>query len=324
MSDGGASAVGGAPTTLFICSAGHSGSTLLDLLLGSHPAAMSLGEITQLPKNVALNTPCSCGTPVRSCALWRRVLDRLATQPEFGDWRADPYALYLGLFEAYTVVDRQHQTPLRKAARKLLYAGAYAHWRWGVGSLSPCTAPLRRGARNKQVLFRVVAETAQKALLIDSSKHYLEAVALYRTAPASTRILLLVRDGRAVFYSGLKRGWPRREALNAWLYTYARGVPLLRKHVAAADLIEVRYEDLAQQPARELHRICESVGASFDAGMLEFRAKTHHVLNGNDMRFAAQGAVRFDEAWRRHLTAADLRYFEARAGALNRKLGYDG
>jgi Sulfotransferase family len=323
MSDGGHSIVDTVPIAMFICAAGHSGSTLLDLLLGSHPAAMSLGEITHLPKNVALNTPCTCGVPVRDCSFWRRVLERLADEPAFGNWREDPYRLFVGLFEASNVVDRRHQTLLRKIMRKLVYIGAYLHWRSRpFNPFAPFTEPLRRGALNKRVLFRVVAEIADKPLLIDSSKHYLEAVTLYRTAPAHTRVLLLVRDGRAVFYAYLKRGYQRHRALNAWRSTYALGMPLLRKHVAERDLIEVRYEDLVRDPQAELQRVCTAIGTSFDAGMLDFQARTHHVLNGNNMRFARDGVIRLDDEWRRKLSAEDLRYFESRAGDLNRALGY--
>lgn len=50
---------------LYICSAGRSGSTLINLVLGSHSQCMSLGEIEHLPKNIALNTPCSCGAAAR-------------------------------------------------------------------------------------------------------------------------------------------------------------------------------------------------------------------------------------------------------------------
>jgi hypothetical protein len=323
MSDGGNSIVDKGPTAMFICAAGHSGSTLLDLLLGSHPAAMSLGEITHLPKNVALNTPCTCGEPVRDCSFWRRVLERLADEPAFGNWREDPYRLFVGLLEASNVVDRRHQTLLRRIMRKVVYIGAYLHWRSRPFDLfAPLTEPLRRGALNKRVLFRVVAEVADKPLLIDSSKHYLEAIALYRTAPAHTRVLLLVRDGRAVFHAHLKRGYQRHRALKAWRSTYARAIPLLRNHIAERDLIEVHYEDLVRDPQAELQRVCTAIGISFDAGMLNFRARTHHVLNGNNMRFAKDSAIRLDDEWRRKLSADDLRYFDSRAGGLNRALGY--
>src|SRR5690606_236057 len=39
---------------VFICSAGHSGSTLLDMLLGTHSRAESLGELVNLPLDIEL------------------------------------------------------------------------------------------------------------------------------------------------------------------------------------------------------------------------------------------------------------------------------
>jgi Sulfotransferase family len=311
-----------APTVVFVCSAGHCGSTLLDLLLGSHPQAMSLGEITQLPKNLALNTPCACGQPVRECRVWSVVVDRLTSQERFSGVRADPYALHLGLFEAGTVIDRKHQTLGRRLYRKAVYAAAFACWRWDAHSLARFTAPLIDGARNKLALFDVVADAVSRPVLVDSSKHYLEAVALHRAAPERTKVLLLIRDGRAVFYSGLKRGHPRHKALDAWRRTYERAIPLLSREIPRDALLELRYEDLARSPAQELHRICSFVGIGYDAAMLDFRSVPHHVVNGNDMRLARSGAIRADDAWRTRLSDADRAYFEARGGGLNRDLGY--
>jgi len=61
---------------LYICGAGHSGSTLLDMLLGSHSRIASLGEVINLPMDWATNNRCTCGAPVRDCALWSAVARR--------------------------------------------------------------------------------------------------------------------------------------------------------------------------------------------------------------------------------------------------------
>ena len=310
------------PVAVFICSANHSGSTLLDLLIGSHPEAMSLGEITQLPKNLALNTRCSCGAPIRDCPLWATVVADLAADPRFSRIHSDPYVLDLGLFEASTVIDTRHQTALRGLKRRALYAAAYAHWAWGVPLLTPFTRSLARRARNKWLLFDVLARRESRLKLVDSSKHYLEAAALYVAAPDRTKIVFLIRDGRAVFYSGLKRGRTRRAALDAWRRTYARAEPLLRR-IAGDAVLPVRYEDLAADPAWELQRICRFIDVRFDERMLDFRSRPHHVANGNDMRFRDGAAIRIDEAWKQALSRTDLAYFEKHAGALNRRMGYD-
>lgn len=309
------------PRLVFVCGAGHTGSTLLDLLLGSHRAAVSLGEITQLPKNLALGTACSCGMPVGRCDFWAPLIAALAETEEFRGMSDDPYVLYLGLFEAGTVIDPNHQTLLRRLYRKAVYAGAYARWRWDVRALAAFTRPLARGARNKWRLFTLVAGKS-KTIVVDSSKHYLEAAALYVAAPQRTKVILLMRDGRAVFHSGLKRGKSRRLALDAWRRTYLHALPILERIVPAGDLLEVRYEALVTEPARELQRICRFVGVTFDVAMLDFRSRPHHVLSGNDMRLGQSAAIRIDESWKHALSREELDYFEARGGALNRRLGY--
>ena len=309
------------PTAVFICSAGHSGSTLLTLLLGSHKNAIALGEITQMPKNLALNTLCSCGSPVSDCTLWTDVVGQLTRQARFARIREQPYSLNLGFFEAGTVIDARHQTPVRQLYRRLVYAAAYAHWRTGLLP-SFVTAPMSAGARNKHELYRTVASVSSKALMIDSSKHYLDAVSVYRAAPQRTKILLLVRDGRAVFYSGLKRGKTRQAALDSWLRSYTRALPLLESQIEPDRLLRVSYEDLAADPGRELRRICEFIPVAYDAQMLDFRSRVHHVLAGNDMRLDDSSAIRVDTAWRDRLTRDDLDYFERRAGSINRALGY--
>src|SRR5690606_6059257 len=91
--------------TACILSAGHSGSTLLNLMLGGHPEAVAVGEITHLPKNLALNTPCQCGVPVGECGFWQAVLRRLPI-----DLSKNPYALETGFINAARVIDHSHAT----------------------------------------------------------------------------------------------------------------------------------------------------------------------------------------------------------------------
>jgi len=61
---------------IFVMGAGHCGSTLLDLILGSHPDAFSLGEFKQLPKRRASKDTQTgeqgevCGVCVDACPIW--------------------------------------------------------------------------------------------------------------------------------------------------------------------------------------------------------------------------------------------------------------
>ena len=125
-----------------------------------------------------------------------------------------------------------------------------------------------------------------------------------------------------MFYSGLKRGKARQAALDSWLHSYTRALPLLESHVEPGNLLRVSYED--SRPIRRANCAASaSSSVAYDAQMLDFRARAHHVLAGNDMRLDDSGTIKVDAAWRNRLTRDELDYFERRAGTINRALGYE-
>lgn len=59
-------------TVVFVASLYHSGSTLLDMLLGQHPRAVGLGEI-YLQMKLGPTPRCSCGRATAECPFWGPV-----------------------------------------------------------------------------------------------------------------------------------------------------------------------------------------------------------------------------------------------------------
>lgn len=310
------------PTFVFICAAGHSGSTLLDLLLGAHPKGISVGEITQLPKNIALDSVCSCGQHLSNCEFWTRVIDGFGNSVDLDLWN-DPYSLNLGFIKAGHEIDPRHQTRLRMMLRKLSYAAEYAHYRWQAPTPPLLHQAIRQGAENKRNLFQFILNQTGREFVVDSSKHYLGGLNLHRVAPAETRIIHLLRDGRAVFNSGISRGMSPKAALNAWIRHCRRSSTILKKNLPDSALLSVRYESLASTPESELRRISEFLGLEFHYQMLEFATSESHIANGNRMRFVPDSEIKLDERWRKQLSDPMLRFFERHAGDLNRQLGYD-
>jgi hypothetical protein len=309
------------PKYIFICAAGHAGSTLLNLLLGSHPKGLAVGEITHLPKNISIDSTCSCGQPVSACEFWHQTIDEFGDRLGIDLW-SNPYRLDLGYIMDGTEIDQTHQTRLRMMRRKIAYGLEYASFRWNTPAPGPVHVSLVNAARNKVRLFDFLLEKSASDFVVDSSKHYVEAVHLYETAPEDTKIIFLVRDGRAVFNSGLRRGLTPRAALNAWNRPYARSLPVLEKRVPRKDWTTVKYEDLAKSPEVEMRKTCEFLGVPFTTEMLKISEIDSHIANGNRMRLRKDTAIRLDERWRDELPIEMLNYFERRAGDLNRDLGY--
>lgn len=74
---------------IYIAGRGHSGSTLLDLLIGSHSRVVGLGEMRHL--NAPDPSLCSCarGVRVRDCPFWAEVAARVAEDSRLDLWALD-------------------------------------------------------------------------------------------------------------------------------------------------------------------------------------------------------------------------------------------
>ena len=306
---------------VYILSAGRSGSTLTSLILGSHPNAVSVGELFHLPKNLALNTACACGTPIRNCRFWQPVI-RTVSERLGLDIASDPYSLDLGFIGATNVFDTKHQTKFYRAIWKARHA--LMRFQMQTGARIPRAVEQRfaTGITNTLVVYDAIRRVSHSDVIVDSSKGYLRGIAMYQRHPDTTRLLLLSRDGRGRFFSGLRSGHSRRSIVDGWRKYYEHALPLLEKHVPANHWLPVHYEDLARDPASETRRICNFLGLAFDPVMLDFRRKESHVANGNDMRLQDSRQIVFDTAWQRELTGDDLEFFEQRGGSMNRRLGY--
>src|SRR4030095_3301953 len=107
---------------LYIVSSPHGGSTLLSSVLGMHPRAANLGEVSLLPKLLAKAEPCTRGGPVAACAAWRPVFELLARQKHV-DLRTSPYGFFLGDAIKSSIgaglVDTEHQTRWRMALARI-------------------------------------------------------------------------------------------------------------------------------------------------------------------------------------------------------------
>lgn len=282
---------------LFILSRAHSGSTILDILLGSSERVAGCGEIITGLQQRHTGYPCTCGATVADCPFWQAV--RAATVAGGGsspdlDW--DAFA------EASIAQAHKLRIP--------------ATW-WAAAT--PGRAPPRLAwlADATRRLAQAIRGTSGKPVVLDSSKLPSRALFLIKFLP-ETRVIHLVRDPRSVLAShwwrfGIKDTWlaERRlyrgplaplafvEAALFWLLGN-----LLFELIARRDArrsIRIRYEDLRDRPAVELRRI----GAAFGLPLEDVIARLErgdgfrvgHMAGGNAVRLT--GEVRFDPGWER-------------------------
>ncbi len=310
--------------TAFIVSAGRSGSTLLDRLVGAHPQALAVGEVRHLPKNIALDSICSCASAVSQCAFWRPVVDHLGERLGADLW-SDPYRLDLGYIQAAVEIDRRRQTRLYTARRAVALRWIETGLRLGLDvRRSPWLASYRRALQANALLHEVLRERSGRRIVVDSTKGFRWSVGQYLFDPGRSRILLLSRDGRGVVASLMRSGRTREQAVRQWMQYYQRALPWIERHVDPAHVLHVRYEELATSTDETLRRVFGFLGLPPLPLHEIAHAPTAHILNGNPMRHGSALEIRPDERWRGELTAEDVAYVQRTCEPVARRLGYAG
>jgi hypothetical protein len=292
---------------------GYSGTTLLSMLLDSHPRIVSIGE---LDNNIQGHLPytCSCGQPIGACEFFTRVRELCGRQGV--DLDLENFRVRLG-------------SDLGRNPRRLLF-GAALHLQWLERARDRLLEHLPIYRRHVQQIFnrnaaiaRAALEVSGKDLFVDTSKTVARVPHLLRRPEIDLRLIHVVRDVRAVAWSNLKRDCERSRIENTaryWVRTHQAALRLGRL-VGEDRYFRFRWEDFCASPEPVLARICEFLGVEPLDLVPRVNAETHHVI-GNTMRLQPVRPIRSDEAWREALEPSQRLAAERYAGEFSRRFGY--
>ena len=317
----------------YITGSGHSGSTLLNMLLGAHPQISALGEAHRLYMSANMTgTPhlCSCGSVIRECEYWQRVEDELRKMT--GSQEKDFFKTFVTTDPRYLTYKNRADGYLKTNPLKNRYPVSLNRAAMVIGSrsvlklLEYVSSDVRlhqRIASNSLTLFEAVRRSFDTPVVIDSTKNPARMQGLRLNWDGPFKIVFLTRDGRAVCYSRMHReNMSMFDSARIWKAEQQK-LRITLRNVPKEDVLLMRYEDLCTKADRELQSACAHFGVRYDPAMLDFRGKSH-CIGGNLMRLRhGENTVQLDEKWRRELSAADVAEFDRVAGTYNRELGYD-
>lgn len=287
---------------VYILSHGHSGSTLLDLLIGSIPGCFSCGELQFLPWQFQRNGEaeggverqdiCTCLKTFRNCPVWGAVATDLSAREGY-DVLAEPMRYNISLMrdQAY---HRQGKGNWR--IPHALYRRSIRRCLGGVVHIPLALLVRRPVARNWQ-LFEAVARISGATHVVDSTKDVVRFDLLRRAHPDHARLVVLCRDVRRVVASYVKRGSAVDRVVRTWTTYYAQ----LARYLAANPGIPmhfVEYEKLCEDPERERRELAAFLGLSAPDSPLELDTRRNHLVAGNPSRYAGKVTIRCDESWR--------------------------
>ena len=270
-----------------IAGAGHSGSTLLGMILGSHSRVFYAGEAAKAryignTRTAERKRVCKlCG---ESCVVWRNFNEG--------------------------VVDRTDR------------------------------------------IYQRIAERSGKPIIVDSTKNSqwtLDRLADMNAAQVPVVLILLLRDGRAVVNSRLRKYPERnaREVITKWKNQITAAQEIYDDF--SGTKLKIRYEDLATDSEAVVRPIFDALGLETEPGLTEFYRFDHHPLGGNngtqyqvaraqsiqlptaveltesrrEYYEAHPAGIRLDLRWLDEMTEEARALFDEMAGDTNRELAYE-
>ncbi|MCX8476800.1 MAG: sulfotransferase [Sphingomonas sp.] len=269
---------------LYIAGYGRSGTTLLDIALGQHPAIMGGGEIATLARHVWPNDEyCACGVPVRQCAMWSGIV---------AQWSKG---------EAPTLID-----DFRRAQER-------TETILGLGRFLERVRSSPHASRTVK-LFEAIAAGSGSTIVVDSSKLPGRASVLAETRGIELAVVHVVRDPRGVAWS-LKKGYKRQVDVGLQrelrpkplLYTALRWMIVnlaterLCRRLGAGRALRIKYEDFVADPEGTLRQILKLVHSRIPEQPLQVAVSPmspQHQVAGSRHRMQHEIVVRHDERWK--------------------------
>lgn len=297
---------------IYLMGAGHVGSTILDIVLGTHPHIESLGEISKFHRFGWLcddNRKCACGASVYDCSFWLQVRQKWADM--IGD---DDVGRYLALQKRFE--------DSRSGWVRLLWS-----------NYKP-PSEFTEYMRKTEALYEAVQQVSGKHYLVDSSLSPRRAYVLAMNPHIDLYLIHYVRDGRGCIWSLKKPGkqtltkvytpapawrttkyWITANLQSAWVFNSVREE---KRQM-------IRYEDFVTDPAMTLKKLGAWLGEDLSclvSGSTLKSGQVRHTVGGNRVRMQKDITIRRDFAWIEHLPEKDRQMFWRAAGWLAQRYGY--
>jgi hypothetical protein len=254
---------------IYITSLGHSGSTLLSLVLGKHSCFVGFGAIAdilvdnELDQRRQRGSICTCGSRIDECSFWRKVGSKLEASIEH-----DIKAQYQKVLE--TVEHEFGENYIAVDSSK---------------GISPLKILHDTPNMNIKVLYMIKDVRSYTVSMIDNAKN---GHTQRKRAKNARNLMRLPNFARLSFYYFV-----------LWYVKNRRIQLFLRKH--NIEYFQLGYEELCLYPNLMIEKICNFLGEEPEPSLLSclpFDNSRNHIMGGNRMRRqSAKQKLSYDNRW---------------------------
>jgi len=295
---------------VYILSAGHSGSTLLDMIIGSLPGVFSLGEVTFFSWQIYRDGKmceldqdiCSCGYKFSECSVWKKIINNLSAKVGYNIY-TNPYRFDVSIFRPL-----EYGKPYKKFHK---FVRAYYNKLFYKNKFAPDLTPIfyhytKKQIYNNLLLFDTIKESFGVSHVVDSSKDLIRLHFLHYVRPQNTKIIVLIRDILGIAGSAVKRNEDPLKAAKMWIRYYNLIINAVNKMFK--NFLLVKYEELASKPRFILNKIAKFLDKEYlsNDSLIKLDTKKYHLIAGNPMRYKGLITIKPDMSWQKLLTSYQI------------------
>ena len=174
-------------------------------------------------------------------------------------------------------------------------------------------------------LYGVYARKYHKRLWGDKTPSFFRMISVLRGLFPEARFIHIIRDGRDVYLS-VRQNDPSKGNIAVTALEWSYKVSKAKKELSFVDqnhVLELKYEDLTNETADELKKICSFLQLDYEPNMLNFWRTSRDFLGSSHSQLISKPITRISvNRWQRELTSKELNCFETIAGSMLDSLGY--
>ena len=217
------------PNVIYIMGTGRSGSTVLEILLSQSLKAFGAGELFNLLEDgYDRNAECSCGQSFSDCDVWSQLKREVS-------------------------ITQRNRIALQRESKALEKHVGCLQAVVGLKTISKGYADF-----NDRV-FRTLRDINGVKYIIDSSKYPGRALALHRLHAENVWVIWLTRSPNGILRSFQKPNKdeqkPKNPIMAAAYIGYVTLMAYLAKRKLGSRCLTIKYEDLIENPVREMNLI---------------------------------------------------------------------
>lgn len=156
-------------------------------------------------------------------------------------------------------------------------------------------------------LYLFIATQKNKSIFLEQTPWYGQRLEIIKELFPNAKIIHILRDGRDVSLSFAKTPWwfdDPIQNLDRWCEEVGKISTDLKKHFQNENYIEIKYEDLVNEPQIHLNKVCQLLNIEFEEDMLNPKNLIHYTQFSKNF-----DKTKFSKAYNKWRTTTDKAIF---------------